>query len=152
MEPPSSIPVSSPDMFDSDDDYAKNKSPPIEASPKKSTKKLSKDEMIIKSDIYLMKKLNESLSGIPPPPKYTICQRNCADLLQKIKENSQFFYTYNSPSSLTNISSQNCVETVLNSRINQGDNLGTFQTVIDETQLKNLTWPLAYEEKAFGIQ
>ncbi|KAF7989810.1 hypothetical protein HCN44_008484 [Aphidius gifuensis] len=151
MEPPDSIPVASPDMFDSDDDYAKNKSP-IKASPKKLTQQLSKDEMIIKSDIYLMKKMNESLGGIPPPPKYTICQRNCADLLSKIKENSKFFYTIDPSSLLKNSSSQNCFKkTMINSQINQDDNLGTFQTVINETQLKNLSWPLAYKEKAFGI-
>ncbi|XP_043285170.1 uncharacterized protein mi [Venturia canescens] len=49
------------------------------------------EELIAKSDCYLLARINKFLAGVPPPPKHTICQSDCGDLLASIKANRQYF-------------------------------------------------------------
>ncbi|XP_014485780.1 PREDICTED: uncharacterized protein LOC106750162 [Dinoponera quadriceps] len=90
--------VSSPEMFDSDgeNEITKRK---VTVSAKDHTlaaispPKPSQAELVVKSDNYMLARINKYLSGVPPPPKHTICQSNCSDLLQRIRENRQLFWT-----------------------------------------------------------
>lgn len=87
--------VCSPEMFDSDDeDDKKNNEPlsnevPIVASPKKP----SQADLVANSDNNLLAKINKLLSGVPPPPKLTICRTDCSELLLRIYENQHLFWT-----------------------------------------------------------
>ncbi|XP_024937510.1 uncharacterized protein LOC107264452 [Cephus cinctus] len=51
-------------------------------------------EVLAKSDYCLLARINKHLSGVPPPPKHTICQKDCNDFLNYIKQNRSFFWTY----------------------------------------------------------
>jgi len=89
--------VSSPEMFDSDaendiNNRNNNALPSVEASTAISPQKPTQAELVAKSDNYLLTRINKFLSGIPPPPKHTICQYDCSDFLQRIYENRQFFW------------------------------------------------------------
>ncbi|XP_017795379.1 PREDICTED: uncharacterized protein LOC108576826 isoform X2 [Habropoda laboriosa] len=87
--------ISSPEMFDSDnDDDKKNNEPlahevPVIASPQKP----SQADLIATSDNNLLGKINKLLSGVPPPPKFTICRTDCSELLLRIYENQHLFWT-----------------------------------------------------------
>lgn len=54
---------------------------------------VSQAELVLKSDNQLLSKLNESLSGVPPPPSVTISQMDCSDFLRCIKQNSHLFWS-----------------------------------------------------------
>jgi len=84
-------------MFDSDaendiNNRNDNAIPNAEASAAISPQKPTQTELVAKSDNYLLTRINKFLSGIPPPPKHTICQYDCSDFLQRIYENRQFFW------------------------------------------------------------
>ncbi|XP_076173176.1 cyclin E-interacting protein minus [Ptiloglossa arizonensis] len=90
--------VSSPEMFDSDNEDNKQfnetlrkETVTLEASPEK----LSQADLVAKSDQNLLVKINKLLSGVPPPPKHTICRTDCAELLLRIYENGHLFWTPN---------------------------------------------------------
>lgn len=90
--------VCSPEMFDSDgENEIDNKK--VTASPDDQTlaaispQKPTQAELVVKSDNYLLARINKYLSGVPPPPRHTICQSNCSDFLQRIYENRQLFWT-----------------------------------------------------------
>lgn len=90
--------VSSPEMFDSDgenevDDKKNTASSDDHAVGAISLEKPSQAELVVKADNYLLARINKYLSGVPPPPKHTICQSNCSDFLQRIHENRQLFWT-----------------------------------------------------------
>ncbi|KAK2576777.1 hypothetical protein KPH14_005421 [Odynerus spinipes] len=89
--------VSSPEMFDSDvenKDNEEQEAPIAEyASPKSNKENPSQATLIEKSDNYLLARINKFLSGVPPPPRHTICQSNCNDLLLRIQQNRQYFWT-----------------------------------------------------------
>ena len=93
--------VSSPEMFGSDiednlekfDTTSSFKSTtkneiPIPASPCKPTQ----EELIARSDYNLLSRINKYLSGVPPPPKHTICQNDCNDFLLTIRQNAHLFW------------------------------------------------------------
>ncbi|XP_012220322.1 uncharacterized protein mi [Linepithema humile] len=90
--------VSSPEMFDSEtesdmenrDDSALPEDNTLTAI---SPQKPSQAELIAKSDGYLLNRINKFLSGVPPPPRHTICQNDCSDFLQLIYKNHQYFWT-----------------------------------------------------------
>lgn len=103
--------VSSPEMFDSDDDEDPDVEKRENLNGKRSTfnrilsqplknlsspRKPSQEEMIIESDSYLMKKMSKYLSGVPPPPKHTICQKDCNDFLSLLRKN-QFYFWIDTP-------------------------------------------------------
>ncbi|KAG7200280.1 hypothetical protein KM043_017747 [Ampulex compressa] len=90
--------VSSPEMFDSDveneanenvDKVLEHEDTSVAVSPEK----LSTADLIIKSDNYLLARVNKFLSGVPPPPKHTICRIDCSEFLMRIRENQQYFWT-----------------------------------------------------------
>ncbi|CAK9807139.1 hypothetical protein ANTPLA_LOCUS5180 [Anthophora plagiata] len=87
--------ISSPEMFDSDnEDDKRNNEPlvdevPIIASPQKP----SQADLVATSDNNLLGKINKLLSGVPPPPKLTICRTDCSELLLRIYENQHLFWT-----------------------------------------------------------
>ncbi|XP_076288281.1 cyclin E-interacting protein minus [Lasioglossum baleicum] len=90
--------ISSPEMFNSDDEGGTSSSETVEhetteipASPEKP----SQADLVAKSDNNLLGRINKSLSGIPPPPKHTICRTDCSELLLRIYENYQLFWTPN---------------------------------------------------------
>jgi len=88
--------VSSPEMFDSDaendiNNRNDNALLSVEASAAISPQRPTQAELVAKSDNYLLTRINKFLSGIPPPPKHTMCQYDCSDLLQRIYENRRFF-------------------------------------------------------------
>lgn len=91
--------VSSPEMFDSDTESdIENRED--SALPDDNTLasisspwKPSQAELVAKSDSYLLGRINKFLSGVPPPPRHTICQNDCSDFLQLIYKNSQYFWT-----------------------------------------------------------
>lgn len=90
--------VSSPEMFDSDgeNDMDNKKVTALLDDHTLATispQKPSQAELVVKSDNYLLSRINKYLSGVPPPPRHTICQSNCSDFLQRIRENRQFFWT-----------------------------------------------------------
>lgn len=94
--------VSSPEMFDSDieenlgnlDTTSSFKSTirneiSISASPYKATQ----EELVARSDCNLLNRINKYLSGVPPPPKHTICQSDCNDFLINIRKNAHLFWS-----------------------------------------------------------
>lgn len=89
--------ISSPEMFDSgdEDDKKDNESfvneIPIIVSEK--LEKPSQADLIAKSDNDILAKINKLLSGVPPPPKLTICRIDCSELLLRIYENQHLFWT-----------------------------------------------------------
>lgn len=98
--------VSSPEMFESDEeeDDRRVKKDFSQLLPKQNGKlswedssllnKCSRptdEELIAKSDCYLLARINKFLAGVPPPPKHTICQSDCSDLLNSIKANREYF-------------------------------------------------------------
>lgn len=93
--------VSSPEMFDSDTESdTANKN--VEAVADNGTDAAAvvavppriptQAELIAKSDSYMLVKINKYLSGVPPPPRHTMCQSDCSEFLQHIYENRQLFY------------------------------------------------------------
>lgn len=90
--------VSSPEMFYSDaENEVDNKHVDILSNDSTlaaiSSQKPSQAELVAKADSYLLARINKYVSGVPPPPRHTICQSDCSDILQRIRENSQFFWT-----------------------------------------------------------
>ncbi|KAK9310740.1 hypothetical protein QLX08_000051 [Tetragonisca angustula] len=87
--------ISSPEMFDSDNEDDKKNNEPlvIERSIVASPKKPSQADLITNSDNNLLAKINKLLSGVPPPPKLTICRIDCSELLSRIYENQPLFWT-----------------------------------------------------------
>ncbi|XP_003700052.1 cyclin E-interacting protein minus [Megachile rotundata] len=87
--------ISSPEMFDSDiEDDKKNDETltnevPVIVSPQKPTQA----DLIARSDNNLLVKINKYLSGVPPPPKLTICRTDCSEFLVRIYENKHLFWT-----------------------------------------------------------
>lgn len=89
--------VSSPEMFDSD---AENTDTNIETIAQdvapvaiNSPDKPSQAELVTKSDHNLLARINKLLSGVPPPPKHTICRSDCSEFLLHIYENRHLFWT-----------------------------------------------------------
>ncbi|XP_031838099.1 cyclin E-interacting protein minus [Nomia melanderi] len=90
--------ISSPEMFNSDDEDDRQNDEVIEHEPEAipiSPEKPSQADLIAKSDNNLLGRINKFLSGIPPPPKHTICRADCSELLLRIYENSHLFWTPN---------------------------------------------------------
>lgn len=91
--------ISSPEMFDSDtekkvDNKTVNALPDVNILVAfSSQKKPSQMELVTKSDNNLLIKINKFLRGVPPPPRHTICQKDCSDFLQNIYANRHFFWT-----------------------------------------------------------
>ena len=87
--------MSSPEMFDSDNEDDKKNNEPLvtERSVVVSPKKPSQADLMINSDNNLLAKINKLLSGVPPPPKLTICRTDCSELLSRIYENQHLFWT-----------------------------------------------------------
>ncbi|OAD58506.1 hypothetical protein WN48_11238 [Eufriesea mexicana] len=87
--------VSSPEMFDSDEEDDKKYNEPLahEVPIVVSPKKPSQADLVAKSDNNLLAKINKLLSGVPPPPKLTICRTDCSELLLRIYENQHLFWT-----------------------------------------------------------
>lgn len=92
--------ISSPEMFDSDTERKVdnenvntllNDSTLAAISPQKP----SQIELVTKSDNNLLARIHKFLRGVPPPPRHTICQKDCSDFLQNIYENRQFFWIEN---------------------------------------------------------
>ncbi|XP_076644777.1 cyclin E-interacting protein minus isoform X2 [Halictus rubicundus] len=90
--------ISSPEMFNSDDEggtpcseTVEHEATEIPASPEKP----SQADLVAKSDNNLLARINKYLSGIPPPPKHTICRTDCSELLLRIYENYHLFWTPN---------------------------------------------------------
>ncbi|XP_043251754.1 uncharacterized protein LOC122397017 [Colletes gigas] len=88
--------VPSPEMFDSDNEEDKqnnetltNDVVPVITTPEKP----SQADLVAKSDYSLLAKINTFLSGVPPPPKHTICRTDCAEFLLRIYENHHLFWT-----------------------------------------------------------
>ena len=48
--------------------------------------------MILRADKYLCRRINKFLSGVPPPPGYTISQKSCDDFLTSLKQNRNYFW------------------------------------------------------------
>ena len=87
--------VCSPEMFDSDgeDDPKDNETLTNEAvAAAVSPEKPSQADLLAKSDHNLLARINKFLSGVPPPPKHTICRTDCAELLLRIYENHHLFW------------------------------------------------------------
>lgn len=86
--------VSSPEMFASDTENEKDNEYDCVAGTLTavSPPKPSQAELITKADSYKLVRINKYLSGVPPPPRHTICQNDCTDFLQRIYENRQFFW------------------------------------------------------------
>ena len=88
--------VCSPEMFDSDgeDDSKDNETLTNEAATVAvSPEKPSQADLLAKSDHNLLARINKFLSGVPPPPKHTICRTDCTELLLRIYENHHLFWT-----------------------------------------------------------
>ncbi|XP_033321246.1 cyclin E-interacting protein minus [Megalopta genalis] len=85
--------ISSPEMFNSDDEDDTHSSEIIEHETTASPAKPSQADLVTKSDSNLLARINKLLSGIPPPPKHTICRTDCSELLVRIYENSHLFWT-----------------------------------------------------------
>lgn len=96
--------VSSPEMFESDDDDQEKtardafgevaqsrREENSETQPEPEKSELSDRERIVKSDCYMLARMHKFLTGVPPPPKHTICQSDCADFLSYIRENREYF-------------------------------------------------------------
>ncbi|KAH0548427.1 uncharacterized protein LOC123274526 [Cotesia glomerata] len=92
--------ATSPDLFKSDDEDTDK--PPISKNFKRILSqptvkkipphKLTQEELIIQSDSYLLTRTNKSVTGIPPPPKFTMCQSDCTDFLNHIRNNRKYFW------------------------------------------------------------
>ncbi|CAD6222682.1 GSCOCG00001089001-RA-CDS [Cotesia congregata] len=92
--------ATSPDLFKSDDEDTDK--PPISKNFKRILSqptvkkipphKLTQEELIIQSDSYLLTRTNKSVTGIPPPPKFTMCQSDCTDFLTHIRNNRKYFW------------------------------------------------------------
>lgn len=91
--------VSSPELFESDDEdqnpnVSSRKFLRIHSQPaltSVSPKKATTEQLVDKSDRFLLSRMNKFLTGIPPPPKHTICQSDCSDFLTQIRQNRQYF-------------------------------------------------------------
>lgn len=93
--------VSSPEMFnsDSDDDLDNSKTSTSLKNgrnkfsiPTNSTKPKTQEELVAQSDNNLLSRINRYLSGVPPPPKHTICQSDCSEFLVNIRKNAHLFW------------------------------------------------------------
>ncbi|XP_070164683.1 uncharacterized protein Mi [Polyergus mexicanus] len=90
--------ISSPEMFDSDTERKVDNTIVNNTLLDDSTlaaispQKPSQIELVTKSDNNLLARINKFLRGVPPPPRHTICQKDCSDFLQNIYENRQFFW------------------------------------------------------------
>lgn len=139
--------VSSPEMFnsDSDDDDLDNSktsasfkggrnklfSLPTTNSPKPKTQQ----ELIVQSDNNLLSRINRYLSGVPPPPKHTICQSDCSEFLVNIKKNAHLFLC-NPLLETKETNSQ--LKTTTPNDVNKEENLiNTSTTSIFQTRVKN---------------
>lgn len=96
--------VSSPEMFnsDSDDDLENSKTSASFRGgvgrnkfslPKNSPKPKTQQELVVISDNNLLSRINRYLSGVPPPPKHTICQSDCSEFLVNIRKNAHLFWS-----------------------------------------------------------
>lgn len=86
--------VSSPEMFDSEtesDIEMKAGEHNDDAVITRTPEKISQAELVVKSDKALLSRINKYLSGVPPPPKHTISQRDCANFLEHIYKNRELF-------------------------------------------------------------
>lgn len=101
--------ASSPEMFESDleneisrnESFSKKKKKrkPADELPEATLEKtnpevkLTQAELVAQSDKYLLARINKFLTGVPPPPKHTICQNDCSEFLLRIYENQRFFWS-----------------------------------------------------------
>ncbi|XP_044745392.1 uncharacterized protein LOC123307229 [Coccinella septempunctata] len=76
--------VGSPDLF-SDDESSKAKP---SASPK-----IIEERFVHKFDHRLIKRVQKTLSGVPPPPDLTITRLTVDDILEKLEANKSYFWT-----------------------------------------------------------
>ena len=53
--------------------------------------KSPEDDPIAKSDNYLLARIHKYLTGVPPPPKHTICQQDCNDFIAHMRQNRECF-------------------------------------------------------------
>ncbi|XP_034951799.1 uncharacterized protein mi [Chelonus insularis] len=92
--------VSSPELFNSDDEDNTNTtsrpfrrilSQPLQP-PIVTPREVTQEERITQSDSYLLHRINKFLTGVPPPPRLTICQNDCSDFLTYIKQNKNLFW------------------------------------------------------------
>ncbi|XP_053973045.1 uncharacterized protein LOC128873466 [Hylaeus volcanicus] len=88
--------VSSPEMFESDNEEDKSTIETVTnelVTVVATSEKPSQADLIAKSDYNLLAKINKLLSGVPPPPKLTICRTDCTEFLARIYENYHLFWT-----------------------------------------------------------
>ncbi|KAL3287224.1 hypothetical protein HHI36_001701 [Cryptolaemus montrouzieri] len=74
----------SPDLFSDDES---NKLFPI-PSPK-----MIEERFLHNLDYKLLKRVQKELSGVPPPPDFTVTKFTVDDILQKLNENKSYFWT-----------------------------------------------------------
>lgn len=64
----------------------------ISTLPKSCSQLLPEYENTLRNDRKLLKRVHETLSGVPPPPSVTILQMSVSEMLDKINSNKQFFF------------------------------------------------------------
>lgn len=83
----------SPELFSDDEDEPHSETSIITENLSITQKSFTQDEDVIKNDRKLLKRVQENLTGVPPPPSVTILQLTAADMLNKINNNRHLFLT-----------------------------------------------------------
>ncbi|XP_020285991.1 uncharacterized protein LOC109855797 isoform X2 [Pseudomyrmex gracilis] len=129
--------VSSPEMFDSETESdiemkggEHNDDALITRIPE-----ISQAELVAKSDKALLSRINKYLSGVPPPPKHTISQRDCADFLEHIYKNRELFLSGFCP-----LPGEHSESTIQSTKLqSKEDDSGNIYQLITRTASRNLT-------------
>lgn len=129
--------VSSPEMFDSETESdiemkggEHNDDALITRIPE-----ISQAELVAKSDKALLSRINKYLSGVPPPPKHTISQRDCADFLEHIYKNRELFLSGFCP-----LPGEHSESTIQSTKLqSKEDDSGNIYQLITRNASRNLT-------------
>lgn len=84
----------SPDLFSDDEDLNVTPEIPVLSFETVSqSRPVVQNEQMLKNDRKLLRRVQEAISGVPPPPSVTILQITVAEMLGKIKANGDLFAT-----------------------------------------------------------
>lgn len=133
-------PSYSPDLFDEEPILLPA---PVKEEPIPSDF-IAEEKFIIKKDCRLLKRIQTGLSGVLPPPSVTTLNLTVDDILNKLEENKEYFWT-NNPSDIK--SKHNTSD-----EGDCGNSKSLLVTVESHTEENCKEWPHIMEERYHGFQ
>lgn len=145
-------PSISPDLFSEDEGH---ESPDKNLSFK--TKQIE-EKYVHRNDRKLLRRVQDGLNGVLPPPSFTVVRLSIEEMLEKINNNKELFidkdYVLNR--SEMNSSTESATSAMTNETMSETfAGKGRKKSLLSTTDLEtcsNLKWPHIMEERYYGLQ